>query len=150
EPMTEFYRLIDGGNRPLLCDDLIGRMYRLLAEARKRTDDAKIHARLADLTLYTRYLEHWSDYSTASGAERQKGFEALIRHAYRMRKTMMIHTRGLARDLPNRDKSVTLPKEAGPNVAEAKNPWLSNELFTAAEIELLTKNGIANRKLLDF
>jgi hypothetical protein len=150
EPMAEYYRLIDAGNRPLLCDDLIGRLYRQLADAHQRTTDPKIRARLADLTLYTRYLELWTDYSTATGAERQQGFEALVRHGNRVRKSMMLHTVMLVRDLAARDKSVTLPKEASRGAPDAKNPWLSNEPFTAADIDALVKNGIANRKLLDF
>lgn len=149
-PMAEFYRRIDAANRPLLSDDLVGRLYLLLKDARTKTDDPKILARISDLVLYTRYLEHWSDYANAQGADRQKAFEAMVRHAYRMRKSMMIHTLGLVRDLPRRDKSLSVPKEAAPNVAEGKNPWMSSEPFTPADIEGLITSGIANRKLLDF
>ncbi len=35
--MEEFYNLIDKDNKPLLTEDLIGRMYRALAEAKKKT-----------------------------------------------------------------------------------------------------------------
>src|SRR5205807_7757495 len=50
-PMRDYFRLIDGAKPPLLSDDLVGRLYRLLADARKRTDDPKMHARLDDLVL---------------------------------------------------------------------------------------------------
>ena len=40
--MAGFYALIDGANRPVLSQDLMGRMYRLLEEATKLTDDPKI------------------------------------------------------------------------------------------------------------
>jgi hypothetical protein len=62
----------------------------------------------------------------------------------------MLHTVMLVRDLAARDKSVTLPKEAGRGAPDAKNPWLSTAPFTAAEIDTLITNGIAARKLLDF
>src|SRR5262249_29640086 len=129
EPMAAFYHLIDGGKKPLLSDDLIGRMYRHLAEARKLIDDSAIQARLADLVLYTRYVELWLAYSPAEGEARQKAFEELIRHAYRIRKTMMVHTKGLYRDLPARDKSVSVPADAAWNVPEGKNPWKSSTAF---------------------
>jgi len=147
-PMAEFYVLIDGANKPVLSQDLVGRMYRLLEEATKRTDDPKIQARLDDLTLYTRYVELFRAYQTAQGAERQPAFEHVIRHAYRMRRTMMIHTKGLYRDLVRRDKSVTIPEGAAWNVPEPQNPWKSSEPFTAAELKKMRGEGIARNALL--
>jgi hypothetical protein len=149
KPMADYYRLIDAKSKPLLTDDLLGRMYGKLEAARGMTDDAKVRARIDDLVLYTRYVELWSDYSAAQGEERQKRFETMIKHALRMRKSMMIHTHGLVRDLPNRDKAVTLPKEAKGTKA-GKNPWISDEPFGAAEIAAILKAGIATRKLFDF
>ncbi len=149
KPVADFYRLIDAKSKPLLTDDLMGRMYRKLDEARALTNDPKIRARIDDLVLYTRYVELWSDYSSVQGEERQKRFEALIKHALRMRKTMMIHAYGLVRDLPNRDKSVVLPKEVK-GAKEAKNPWIDNNAFAEAELAALVKTGITERKLFDF
>src|SRR4029078_695083 len=77
KPMAEFYRLIDAKSKPLLTDDLLGRMYRRLDEARGKTQDPKIRARIDDLVLYTRYVELWSDYSTMQGEQRQKRFETM-------------------------------------------------------------------------
>lgn len=150
EPMAKFYRLIDGSNRPLLSDDLIGRMYRLLDKAQQMASDPAVRARLRDLILYTHYVELFADYSSSSGAARQHNFEALIKHAYRMRKTEMIHTKALYRDLVNRDKSVTIPKEARWNAPARTNPWMDNTPFTDDEVASLVKDGIARRKLLDF
>jgi hypothetical protein len=149
KPMAEFYRLIDAKAGPLLTDDLLGRLYRKLDEARGRTTDPKIRTRIDDLVLYTRYVELWSDYSSAQGEQRQQRFEALIRHALRIRKTMMIHTQGLVRDLPNRDRTVTMPPEVK-KINDRGNPWLSDEPFKEAEIAALVKSGIAERKLFDF
>lgn len=149
-PMTKFYALLDGAKRPPLSDDLIGRMYRLLDEAHGLTSDPTTIARLEDLTLYTRYVELWLDYSIAKGTGRQAAFEALIRHGYRMRGTMLIHTLALYRDLDNRDKAVAIPDEAKWNVPEGKNPWKTSTPFTSEEIDRFRRDGIANRKLLGF
>lgn len=150
EPMAKFYQLIDGGNRPLLTDDLMGRMFRLLDEARKQTEDARVHARIDHLILYTHYLELWTAYTGAAGEARQQAFETLMRYAYRIGPTMMIHTTGLSRDLPRRDKSVTLPKEAARNIPAGKNPWKDDKPHGRVEIDELLAAGIANRKLFDF
>ncbi|MCL2120069.1 MAG: DUF4838 domain-containing protein [Planctomycetaceae bacterium] len=89
EPMREFYRLIhfDSQRRP--HSDLVGRMYRQINEARKFTTDPIILKRLDDLTLYTRYAELYGNYSTKGGTR-----DDVTRHAYKMRKTMMIHSYG--------------------------------------------------------
>lgn len=159
EPMDRFYRLIDGSRRPLLSEDLIGRMYRLLEESRGLIRDpngqsakrmAAIAARLDALILYTHYVERWFDYSNATGPARQAAFERLIRHAYRMRGTMMIHTLALYRDVPTRDKLIRVPPDAAWDIPEGRNPWKSSEPFTAAEIDALLGNGISRHKLLDF
>jgi len=150
EPMDRFYRLIDGSRRPLLSDDLIGRMYRTLDDARRLAGHDDVKNRLAALVLYTHYVERWSDYSNAKGDERPAAFERLIRHAYRMRGTMMVHTLGLYRDLPTRDAQVHVPPDCEWTVPEGRNPWKSSEPFGAAEIDELLADGIARYKLLDF
>jgi hypothetical protein len=150
EPMAAFYRLLDGANQPLLSDDLIGRMYRCLTEARSKTDDPMIQARLDDLVLYTHYVELFRAYSSASAEERQQAFEQLLRHAYRMRRTMMIHTLGLYRDLPRRDRKVKVPAEAAWNVPEGKNPWKSSAPFSREELDEMQRTGIARHPLRGF
>ncbi len=148
--MEKFYKLLDTAQRPLLSDDLVGRMYRTLREARGSTTDAAVLRRIDDLLLYTRYVELWLDYSFASGEARQQAFEALIRHAYRMRETMMVHTKGLYRDLDNRDKSVTIPDDAKWNVAEDKNSWKSGAPFDRAELAAMEAAGIERRPIREF
>jgi len=150
EPMSRFYTLIDGSQKPLVSDDLLGRMYRLLKEARSLESDPGVQERLEDLVLYTRYVEHYSDYSSCTGAERQQTFEQLIRHAYRMRESMMVHTMALYRDLANRDKSVAIPENAGWGVEEPRNPWKSSEPFADSEIAAFIEEGIECRQLLAF
>lgn len=150
EPMAKFYELLNSRKKRQLCDDLVGRMYRTLADARGLANDAAVHARLDDLTLYTRYAELWLDYSTAKDAARQSAFESLMRHAYRMRTTMMIHTLGLYRDLARRDTSVKIPDGADYKTQEGKNPWKSSAPFSREELDVMSRDGIAHRKLLDF
>jgi len=134
EPMRQFYQLIDSSKKPVLTADLVGNMYRRLKEARDKTTDAAIRARINDLILYIRYVELFRAYSTNRDAARQTAFENMIKHAYRMRRTMMVHTKALYRDLPERDGSVRVPRSAtwmmpgGPDdVVEAEE--------TAAEVE---------------
>jgi len=150
EPMGRFYQLIDGARRPALSDDLIGHMDRLLAEARQANHDPAVGARLDDLVLYTRYVELWLDYASATGPARQQAFESLLRHAWRMRTTSMVHTLGLWRDLSRRDKTLLVPSEAAYSVPEGKNPWKSSEHFSVAELDGFVEEGIATRKLLAF
>lgn len=147
-PMTKFYALINRANRPLLSQDLVGRMYRLLDDAAKLTDDPKIQARLNDLTLYTRYVELFRKYQAAQGNDRQNAFEQVIRHAYRMRGTMMIHTKALYADLPRYDRSVHTPEGAAWGVPEGKNPWKSSQPFTDTELQEIRRNGMAQNPLL--
>ncbi len=142
EPMREFYRLIDGAHTVLVFEDRLARMFRALAAARRATGDARVRGRIADLVLYCRYVAHYDAYRRAEGDARQAAFEALIRHTYRMRETMMVHARALYRDLVRRDKKVSIPENATWNVPEEKNPWKSSAPFTQPEIEGLLKEGI--------
>lgn len=153
-PMDEFFRLIDGSKRSLLSDDLVGRMYRKLEEARRIADSDEIRRRIDDFVLYTRYVDLWLDYESAQSAPRQAAYEQLIKHGYRIRNTSMIHTLALVRDLDNRDKSLTLPKEAADYRHPDTNPWMaaagSEKPFDDTEIADLLRSGIERRKLLDF
>jgi len=133
-PMAEFYRLIDGGNKDQQPDDLIGRMYGTLAAARRECDDPAIIARIDQLILYTHYVELFKAYQAADGAERQQSFEVLLRYVYRAGKTGIVHSLALYEDIPERDKTVTMPREANWQVPEEQNPWKSNEPFTENEI----------------
>jgi len=144
EPMRAFYEMIDASGNPLLCRDLLGRMYRTLAQAREAAaDDAAVLGRTSDLVLYTRYVELFLGYSTAQAEARQQAFEDLIRHAYRMRATMMVHTKALYRDLVNRDRGVEIPAGAEWNVPEETNPWKDSTPFSDAELAAFVSDGIA-------
>ena len=147
EPMREFYRQIDGSKPHLVHSDQLGRMFRALNEARPLAQDPEVQDRLQDLTLYCRYVDLFERYSSAKGAERQKAFEEMLRHTYRMRKTMLVHTKGIYRDLPARDKAVRLPDDARWNVPEGKNPWKSSEPFSEPDIQSFIAEGIERNPL---
>src|SRR5262249_13224945 len=68
----------------------------------------------------------------------------------KIRASEMVHTKGLYRDLPRRDKSVKVPAEATWNAPEKTNPWKAGPELTRADYEKFIADGIANRKLLDF
>ena len=133
EPMCEFYRLINQDNSRRPPEDIVGRMYRALGKARQATNDPRVHARIDDLILYTRYAELY--YAHAAGGA---SVEQVARHAYRIRKTMMVHSYGLWSRLVSQKAALT-----------DGHPWKSEEPFTAAEIAKILADGIANNKPVD-
>ncbi len=149
DPMADFYRLIDGSREHLLFDDLIGRMYRHLAEARELANSAAIRSRIDDLILYTRYVELYDHYANARGPARQDAFEAMIRHAYRIRQTMMIHAKAIYRDVASRDKSVTVPPDATWSAPESRNPWKTSTPFSESDLSRFVSEGIQNHPLVE-
>ncbi len=149
-PMTAFYRLLDQPTALPLSEHLVGRMYRLIDEARRLESDPAVRARLDHLTLYTRYVELYRACSDAAGEARQAAFEALIRHAWRMRTTMMVHSLALYRDLDSRDKQVAIPAEAAWNVPEGKNPWKRSDPWTADELTALVAGGIEHNRCVEY
>lgn len=151
-PMGEFYQQLDGSRDHPVLDDQLGRMYRHLAAARQLANTPEIRARVEDLLLYTRYADLYDRYAQAQGDRRQAAFEALIRHAYRMRTTMLVHAKALYRDLDARDKTVSIPPQARIEVPEGRNPWKSSHPFAEEELEGFLAEGIAGRPLakIDF
>lgn len=147
--MREFYDQLDGSKPHLVVDDQLGRMFRALDKARKLTGDVSIHKRLDDLLLYARYASLYHQYATSDGSKRQVAFENLIRHAYRMRTTMMVHTYGLYRDLPSRDKTVTVPNDCKWQIPEGKNPWKSSKPFSADELNTYMAEGLSRHKIVE-
>lgn len=133
EPMREFYRLINQDNDRRPPADMVGRMYRALAAARQATDDRRVHARLDELILYTRYVELYHGFAAG-----QSSLEEVARHAYRIRKTMMVHSYGLWSRLVNQRAALT-----------DGHPWKTEEPFTAEKITELLTAGIANNLPVD-
>lgn len=141
-PMKKFYALIAGGGKPAVSKDMIRRMYGLLKEARQATTDPRVVERLDDLVLYVRYVELFRTYKKTPFFGRQAAFEAMMRHAYRMRKRMMVHTKGLYKSVTRRDKRIVVPPEAGIEVPESRNPWMVGGDYRREEIEAILSRGV--------
>jgi len=150
DPAGRFYNLLDGSKTVLLSRHLVGRMYRCLRDAARAAQSPRVRARLDHLILYTRYVELYRAYSRASGDDRQAAFERLIRHVYRMRRTMMVHAKGIYRTYAERDKRVSIPDEARWNRPEATNPWKSSEPWTQTELDGLVSRGVAANPVIAF
>ena len=107
--------------------DIVGRMYRHLDAAREATDRPEgARARIDDLMLYTRHAELY--LRARQTARRPK--DDVARHAYRMRKTMMVHSYGLWARL--------LSQKAAPT---ANHPLKNEEPFTADGAREILPNG---------
>lgn len=141
-PIRGFYTLMNRDHALRTSEDVVARMYRFLAEAKRLDGDPAVQRRLDDLVLYTRYLELYYAYRAAAGAKRQQAFEAVWRHVYRMRDRMMLFTAAICDRERFRDASVTLPPEAAWKVPEGKNPWKSSAPFTKDEIVVILRDGI--------
>jgi hypothetical protein len=149
EPMREFYQQLDGSTTHLVLDDQLGRMFRSLDQARRLSRTPEVKARVEDLVLYARYCSLYHQYAVAEGTARQAAYESLIRHAYRMRTTMLVHTYALYRDLAGRDKTIALPEEAKWQNPESKNPWKSSAPFAVVEIDQFLREGIERHPLVE-
>lgn len=133
EPMREFYRLInrDAQRRP--PSDLIGRMYRQLAAARQATTNSRVLERIDHLTLYTRHAELYHAFANSGGSK-----DDVARHAYRMRKTMMVHSYGLWSRLISQQAALT-----------PHHPLKSEEPFSREELDLILKSGMEKHVPVD-
>lgn len=136
KPMAEFYHLIAEDTQKRSNADLVGRMYRRLAEAGELTvDRPDVRRRIDDLVLYTRYVELFNAYANAVGEAKNKAKEAVLRHSDRMRKTMMVHVYGLwSRMIGQR------------NALKKDHPLKSDDPFTEKEIQGFLTQGIANNQ----
>ena len=145
EPMRAFYELVNRDHDSVRShEDVVARMYRNLDQARTLTSDPRVHARLDDLILYTRYLELYGEYRNGTGTARQQGFEQVWRHTYRIRDRMMLSTVALCERNGFRDRTVQVPSDV--------TSWKSDEPFTHAEIAEILRAGIAANAptVLDF
>ena len=161
EPMAEFYALIDGSasdpnlperSRPL-NDDMVGRMYRLLNEARQMAaDDDAVRSRIDDLILYTHYVELYRRFDSIDGPKRQQAFDDLVSFAWRSRHTMMAESVELTRYI-NRRVRTDDHLEWGPgydrNGPADHHRQGEDEPFSEAEVREILDRGIDNHELVD-
>lgn len=129
EPMREFYRLINFDTQRRRSSDLLGRMYRQLDAARRASADPAVLTRVGHLTLFARHAELYDSYANGGGGATA---EDVARHAYRMRKSMMVHSYGLWARL------------IGQQAADTPGHSLkSEEAYSAEELAKLLAEGIA-------
>ena len=130
EPMREFYALITEDTQRRSPSDLVGRMYRHLAAARAAATEAGVLRRIDDLTLYTRHAELYYAHANRGGSP-----DEVARHAYRMRKTMMVHSYGLWARLLSQKAALT-----------PGHPLKNEEPYSAGEIASILAAGIAKNQ----
>jgi len=128
KPMREFYRLINFDTQRRPVSDMVARMYLQISEARKLTTDANILRRLDDLTLYTRHVELYGNYSIKGGVK-----DDVTRHVYRMRKSMMVHSYGFLCRFIGQGETLA------PN-----NPLFDDIPYSAEEIAAFLAEGLKN------
>lgn len=133
EPMREFYRLITADTQRRPPSDLVGRMYRRLDEARRATSDPIVHERIDNLILYARYSELYYSFASGSGSR-----DDVVRHAYRMRKTMMVHSYGLWSRLISQKAALT-----------PDHPLKNEEPFRPEDLTRMLVEGIAGNLPVD-
>lgn len=125
-PMRGFYNLITEDAQRRSPSDIVGRMYRHLEAARGATTDPAVLRRIDDLTLYTRHAELM--YGHQNGATSK---EDVVRHAYRIRKTMMVHSYGLWARLLSQKEAHT-----------EGHPLKDDAPFSAADLTAIRTSGI--------
>jgi hypothetical protein len=130
KPMRAFYHLMTEDTRRRPPSDIVGRMYRHLDDARKATDDPKVRARIEHLILYTRHAELYYAYAAGGGS-----VEAVARHAYRIRTTMMVHSYGLWSRLVSQKAAL-----------DPKHPWKDERPYSTNDIAKILADGIANNQ----
>ena len=137
--MGKFYELIDGSGTPRLCPDLVGRMYRLLKQARQEAaGKPEILARLDDLVLYTRYCELLMDYLNASTRTRNAALEKMMRFTVRIKQSRMVHSLAVQRRMTRQLSQ------------KVEIDWNRNNPCSPEEIEQFITAGIKDNKLMDF
>ncbi|HQC51859.1 MAG TPA: DUF4838 domain-containing protein [Lentisphaeria bacterium] len=140
--IRSYFKLMNGPNRPILSDDLLGRLYRCLAAALTLADGSPAEqARLYDLAAYVRAAELTHALDNAPTLE---NYLALMNYAAASRDRRMVHAYSMSRDnrpfLPAALRGQTIPDI----------DWKTDKLITDAEIDGFIQAGIKNFALLPF
>lgn len=161
EPMRAFYQIIDGDSRDprvptarrQINDDMIGRMFRSLAEARALVkDEPAMRARVDDLILYTHYVHLYQHYLHAQPADQQRAFDEMMTFAWRIRGTMMTESLGLVRAINrmvSRSDHVKWPEGNSRSRPSDIHKTLENTPYSSVEIQTMLEAGVARHDLVD-
>ncbi|MBA3700000.1 MAG: DUF4838 domain-containing protein [Planctomycetes bacterium] len=133
EPMRAFYQLINFDGQRRSSGDLLGRMYRHLDAARRATTDVAVRRRIDDLVLYTRHVELYTATADGRGSR-----DDVVRHDWRMRTSMMVHSYGLWCRLLNQQAAL-----------DPKHPLKDSTPFSETEISGFISNGITAYQPVD-
>ncbi|NLI72746.1 MAG: DUF4838 domain-containing protein [Bacteroidales bacterium] len=145
QSIKEYYTYLDGSVPTVLASDPIGRMYRLLKQARQDAkDNNEILSRIDDLVLYTRYVELFNNYENASTVSaKQSSFNKLMDFVSGIKEYRIFHTKVL-------EETDRHWKNLSPNPNSYSKPVWKDVAYTSVEIEDFINSGIANNELLDF
>lgn len=136
EMQIYFERCLLAEGRPVMASDLIGRMYRQLDEALKKSDSPAVTRRILDYVIYTRCIELWFAWENAKSDQKMAAFETLYRFAYRTRHSHMINSAWhLSREIPTRQGFKLEPE------------WKSDEPVTEKDLRAILRQGIAENAL---
>lgn len=147
EPMRELFEtcLLKTG-KPILSNDLIGRMYRLLDKALQAENSPEVTARIFDFVLYTRYVELMFQYQNCTGPAKRSAFDELVILVQGNSDSFMFDRWTIFREIPGRVfriKKNDIMRWMQPALEKAKP--LGEE-----ELRGLVAGGIVNNPLLDF
>ncbi len=149
EPMRGFYRLLhrfdEDESRPMLSEDLVGRMYRKLSEAYELAQQDEVRDRLDDLAMYTRFVELAHRMLNASGSARQEAYERWVEHAYSITDRRMIHA-GRVHTRIYAPSGVTPVRD----LDGFDSRKMRDEADEPEDVRAMVEAGVADNELLDF
>ena len=152
EPMRRFYKLLETDTkwaykygpdrdenfrRRAMSRQEIRELYAPLAEAAQLASDERILARIHQLVLYVRYVEHYQAFWSESGPERQKAFETLARYVYRIRHSQMVCSKYFFRNANPYSKEPVVRFPAG-----APGIWDGDKPPAPVEIRQMLRAGV--------
>jgi hypothetical protein len=145
-PMRAFYAYLDRKSQPLVGPELVGELYRLLAQAMALEATPAIQLRFQHLAHYLRYLDLYLSYDVAPVPARQQYFEQLMRFTYSIRSEHMVHSWGLRRDLAKRDTRLQAPAGRWQSDPE-RDPWRDGEAVTPEAVASWIRAGQVRARL---
>jgi hypothetical protein len=106
-PMKEFFdRCLFKSAKPLLSEDLVGRMYRLLDKALKLSPSPEVTARIQDFVIYTRYVELMMAYQNSDESSKKEAFGKVVTLVNRVRSLFILDRWTVFREIPARNFKV--------------------------------------------
>jgi len=127
--MRQFYKLINEEPKIYWSKDFIGQLFRFLNEAREKTSNPEVIARIDELTIYIGYLDKFYRWQEGSIE-----ISELMKFLWKANNTTKIfESDWIWRYLPERYRI---------KVPEDKNEWKTEEKFTHEEIVEINKKDV--------